>query len=69
MLSTPEVKQAFMDAAANGLLIDERGNERENYDVTQRFGQAPLIDVVEWIAEYKAEQAEQEAQQQEGEQQ
>lgn len=63
MQSTPEVKQLFMDAAASGLLIDEHGNERENYDIVQRFGQAPLVDVVQWIDEYKAAQQEQQQQQ------
>jgi hypothetical protein len=57
MLSTEAVKQAFFARAANGLLTDERGNERSVNEVTLVFSQAPLVDVAEWMDEYKKQQA------------
>jgi hypothetical protein len=56
MLSTQATKDAFFAAVADGLLRDEKGNERNVNDVTLVFGQAPIVDVTEWIAEYKAQQ-------------
>jgi hypothetical protein len=56
MLSTQATKDAFFAAVADGLLRDEKGNERNVNDVTLLFGQAPLIDVTEWIAENHASQ-------------
>ena len=53
MLSTDAVKQAFFARVANGLLTDERGNERDVNTVTLIFSQAPLMDVVEWLDEYR----------------
>jgi hypothetical protein len=59
MLSTDAVKQAFFARVANGLLTDERGNERSVNEVTLVFSQAPLADVADWMAEYKREQGQQ----------
>jgi hypothetical protein len=54
MLSTQATKDAFFAAVADGLLRDEKGNERNVNEVTLLFGQAPLIDVTEWIAEARS---------------
>ena len=57
MLSTDAVKQAFFARVAEGLLlIDEHGSERDVNAVTLAFGQAPMIDVAEWLAEHRAAQ-------------
>ena len=56
MLSTDAVKEAFFASVANGLLTDEHGNERDVNAVTLAFGQAPLTDVAEWLAEHRAAQ-------------
>jgi hypothetical protein len=53
MLSTEAVKQAFFARVSNGLLTDERGNERDVNTVALIFSQAPLVDVVEWLDEYR----------------
>ena len=59
MTSSNATKEAFFARVAEGLLIDEAGKPRSVNEVTLVFGQAPLTDVADWMAEYKREQGQQ----------
>ena len=56
MISSNATKQAFFASVAEGLLIDEAGKPRSVNEVTLVFGQAPLRDVADWMAEYQSAQ-------------